>query len=248
MMICQECDELLALHVFDDLEVTQREAVEGHLAACEECRASYLGVQEAMCAIGHGAPPQPLPGDLKERLFERIATVPRSVLPSPRRSWGWQAASVVLAISFATTLAGLGLLRGQLSQVEGRNAMLAASLANRQEQLAILLAQNVHTASLRAPGQPQAAARVYWAPGHHAWVVAVAGLPPAVEGKTYQLWAVTAKAKISMGTFQTSSRGTAILHPQSPPARTPIIAAAVSMEPAGGVPQPTGPIVLVGKI
>ncbi|HEU5180824.1 MAG TPA: anti-sigma factor, partial [Candidatus Polarisedimenticolia bacterium] len=67
------------------------------------------------------------------------------------------------------------------------------------------------------------------------------------EGKTYQLWLVTAQAKISAGVFDPSSEEAAgsVAVPTDAGA---VVAAAVTPEPAGGSPQPTGKIILLGKI
>ena len=73
-------------------------------------------------------------------------------------------------------------------------------------------------------------------------------LPPAPPGKTYQLWFITREAKISAGTFQTSEAGEGALRVPLPPEAVQVTAAAVTLEPEGGVPQPTGPIYLYGGV
>jgi anti-sigma-K factor RskA len=97
------------------------------------------------------------------------------------------------------------------------------------------------------PGAPAGAARIYWSPERNAWLLTIAKLPPAGPGKTYQLWAVTQDAKLSMGTFEPNDRGGGFMETKlEAPARP--LAAAISVEPAGGVPQPPGPIVMLGNL
>jgi anti-sigma-K factor RskA len=94
---------------------------------------------------------------------------------------------------------------------------------------------------------PTANARLFWSPERKAWLLTIAGLPPAGTGKTYQLWAVTPDAKVPMGTFEPDPKGMAVLDGTRKAPMKPM-AAAVSLEPAGGMPQPTGPIVMLGNL
>ena len=91
------------------------------------------------------------------------------------------------------------------------------------------------------------AARVFWDVRRGSWRLYADNLPPAGAGKTYQLWLVTAQAKISAGVFDPASEeasGSVAL----PADAGTVVAAAVTPEPEGGSPQPTGKIILLGKI
>ncbi len=118
------------------------------------------------------------------------------------------------------------------------------------ERLAVLMARDVKMASM--PGQPTmagATAHVFWSPAKMAWLVTFMDMPRAKAGKTYQLWAVTTKgAKVNMGTFRPDGSGHAVVQAKLPRRDMKPAAAAVSLEPDGGMPQPTGPIVMVGDI
>jgi len=77
-------------------------------------------------------------------------------------------------------------------------------------------------------------------------VVYSAVLPPLAEGKTYQMWLVPKSgAPISAGVFS-PAHGARQLWTAEVPLNTEVKAFAVTIEPAGGVPQPTGPKVLLG--
>ena len=73
-------------------------------------------------------------------------------------------------------------------------------------------------------------------------------LAPAGDGKDYQLWVVTkGDDKVSVGVFDAGAGGVVVL---TEPADLPpgdIAAAAVTDEPAGGSPQPTGSFQLLGE-
>lgn len=76
-----------------------------------------------------------------------------------------------------------------------------------------------------------------------------ANLPAASADHVYQLWLVpTEGAPISAGIFQTNAQGEASVVLPTLPAGVTAKAFAVTLEPAGGVPQPTGPKVLLGLV
>jgi anti-sigma-K factor RskA len=73
-------------------------------------------------------------------------------------------------------------------------------------------------------------------------------LPALQPGRAYQLWIVTATAPVSMGLLNTAADGsTSAMVPIPANLGTPV-AVAVTIEPEGGVPAPTGPKVLVGVV
>lgn len=89
-------------------------------------------------------------------------------------------------------------------------------------------------------------AKIYWDIPGKRWVV-TADLPPAPEGKVYQLWFVTADAKISAGLITPDATGHGFAVVQFPSNLDQLAAAAVTLEPEGGSEQPTMPIYVMGK-
>jgi anti-sigma-K factor RskA len=83
-------------------------------------------------------------------------------------------------------------------------------------------------------------------PGEPA-VLWVNGLPPAPEGKQYQLWLYYQGRIWSPGTFEVRANGTALIPLHLPLAVTNPIYAAVTIEPWGGSSSPTGPNVLTPR-
>jgi anti-sigma-K factor RskA len=72
------------------------------------------------------------------------------------------------------------------------------------------------------------------------------GLPPIPADRVYQLWAVVGNAAISGGIFTADASGRGQLVTELAPMDGVPAAIAVTLEPAGGVPQPTGPKYLLG--
>lgn len=78
------------------------------------------------------------------------------------------------------------------------------------------------------------------------WLYAV-NLPECPAGTTYQLWAITDKPA-SVGTFHLDSGETAHMLVKRLPDFSKIKQFAVSLEPSGGRPQPTGAVYLTGSL
>jgi hypothetical protein len=124
----------------------------------------------------------------------------------------------------------------------GQSKILLASLQSRQLQVVAL-----------APQPPQQAdsawGRIFWDKDKRQWHFHAFGLKPPGAGKTYELWLVTADMrKLPAGTFDVDAQGNASLTVAVPPGEDMLALAAVTDEPAGGVPQPTGQFQLVGTI
>jgi hypothetical protein len=96
------------------------------------------------------------------------------------------------------------------------------------------------------PTAPSARARALWS-RQRGMVFTASNLPPLPAGRVYQVWVVTADARISAGLVMPddSGRSTAVF--ATPPDIPKPAAVAVTLEPAGGVPQPTGAFYLLGR-
>ncbi|MBI3448459.1 MAG: anti-sigma factor [Acidobacteria bacterium] len=139
--------------------------------------------------------------------------------------------------------------QGRLERQTEEMASLKAQVLRARESIQLVSSPGVTVIDLQGqPDRPKAGARVFWDRAGGYWQVYVASLPPAGPGKTYQLWFVTAGAKISAGTFDTDSSGTATVRFEVPAGLGNLVATAITDEPAGGSPQPTGSMVLLGKV
>lgn len=173
--------------------------------------------------------------------------------PSGRRPvlpWIVAAAATVAAVALGVSNRQLAdrVTTTDVRLSELRAAVQAADVevARRDSLLAALLGPDVRTASLAATGA-EPSARLFWNEATGEVVVTAFGLPPAPEGRTYQLWGIGEGADpVSLGTFQTSADGTAVVRASAPPDAEFDISA-MTEEPAGGSPQPTSTPFLVGS-
>lgn len=89
--------------------------------------------------------------------------------------------------------------------------------------------------------------RMFWNRASNEWTMVVYTMRPPKTGMTYQVWLVTKEAKISAGTFTPDSTGHAFMQAKYALERNALKAVAVTEEPAGGMPLPTGRIVVSGS-
>jgi anti-sigma-K factor RskA len=256
---------LAAAYVLGALEPAERASFEAHLATCAACSAEVRSLSRAADALAH-SPPQVTPrAELRDRVLRAVTRRSGAELADTRphaprqtvRGWLPLAAAVVIA-------AGLGVHAWRLQQrvavLESRlgDAELRATVAERatadarravddaQTSLSVLAAPDLVRIDLAGEGTGAAArGRAMWS-RNRGMVLTVTGLPQAPAGRVYQVWVVTAQAPVSAGLLTTDASGGASAYFQTPTDIAPPIAVAVTLEPAGGVPAPTGGRVLVG--
>jgi Anti-sigma-K factor rskA len=117
-----------------------------------------------------------------------------------------------------------------------------------QDELASLLRiPNVKVVSLAGSNMAKRAVGflLYDARTQNAWLYSV-NLPESPPGTAYQLWGVYDKP-LSIGTFLMERGETAHLLMKKMPSFADAKAFAVSLEPSGGRPQPTGPMYLLSR-
>jgi anti-sigma-K factor RskA len=123
-----------------------------------------------------------------------------------------------------------------------------ASVVNEKDAMIQAMAgPDVKVVALSDKNAPQPLGRMFWNRKTNDWMMVTYGLPAPKPGKTYQVWLVTDKEKISAGTFRPDSQGRTVMHANYALARDALRAVAITEEPDGGMPAPTGPMVVVGS-
>ena len=142
------------------------------------------------------------------------------------------------ALSAATTLT-----RRAETQMEAAQA----ATAEREAVLAIVTGSGVQQLDLAGqPLAPRASARVLW--NNAAEMVFIAtGLPALPAGDVYQLWFVLPDAPVSAALLEPDAGGDATVMLEVPDIVTLPAVMAMTVEPAGGVPAPTGDLYLLGQ-
>jgi anti-sigma-K factor RskA len=175
---------------------------------------------------------------------------------------GWLAAAAALILASGLGLWGLQLrttldvMNARVERAEAEVVRIQRTLGEAQEQTKLLQARN---SVLFAPdmqrvdlaGQavaPGSSARAFMSP-RSGLAFAANQLPALPADKVYQLWVIPqGRPPVSAGLLAPDPSGHASLFVPMPGDMPPAEVVAVTVEPAGGVPAPTGDMVLVGKV
>jgi anti-sigma-K factor RskA len=257
-------EELLPAYALGALDGEDLRELEAHLSGgCEECRrqlALWQGDLEALAAEMEPVEPSDV---TRARVLRLAAPVlePSRMSVHVRPTWlGIAAAAVLLALALWGLLGqarmerqvqSLEAERDRLSrQVNGlaRQVGLARDEARRAQQaLQVLAAPGVQSVVLAGLGpSPGAKGRTYVNPSTRDALFYAFDLPSLPADKTYELWFIAAGKPVAAGTFDVDPRGTGTVRVERVTDASQIQAWAVTIEPRGGVAQPTGAMVLKG--
>ncbi len=247
----------------------------GGCAACQRELATWQEVVGSLALAGEAAGAPHLKPALLQRV--RPAPRRAKVIALPRWSLvPLAAAAVALLVLGAVREAGLrnelGVAHQELEHVAQQLALkekdvaaLRAALASAEESLAIVQKPGLQLVRLtetpksqpaegpraEAPRAeaPRAEAHVLISPDTRRALFYAFDLPAVPADKAYELWWITEKeGPVSAGVFVPDRRGLGRIQAAVPAEAGAIQAAAVTIEPHGGLPKPTGPMVLLGKL
>lgn len=232
----------IAAYALNILDAAEAAEVEAHLQNCASCRAE-LQAYEALVGELAGALPQvaPLP-DLKDQLLQEINNPDESAVPTqrtsptakPQTSWQshwrtwfqkrplWQP---VLAVVALLLLVNNFQLRQRLNEATTPANFGTVTLASTEENASatgiIIISTN----------------------GEHGTLV-VQNLPALPETETYQLWLIKDGQRTNGGVFNVDEDGYRAIWIQAPEPLDSYENFGITIEPAGGSPNPTGDKVL----
>jgi anti-sigma-K factor RskA len=249
------------LYALGALDGEEKQALEAHLRLCAECEREVEAARQRVALLGLAAPAVAGPPPrVKEELLrkvraERLPEKGRAVPDrEPRRgsAFGWLTPSLgVAAIVFAAVagffwtrdiqdLRRIHALEGQLAEVQTRSQEIARASQATDKLLEMPATRRV--ALMPMPGMEGHGGVLY---NPKTGMVACAGwLPAPPKGKSYQLWLVPMEGK-PMPLYVFGEEWTEPMQMHVAPGME-AKAFAVTEEPAGGMPWPTGPKVLVG--
>ena len=207
---------------------------------------------------------------------EAASETGRVIVPSPDRftrarpslftravAYGALAASVLFAVGLFFVYGENQTLRRELSRLGAESnstreelARQGEELARRQEEIArerevseVLAAPTAAMVALAGKeSAPRARASLIYDRATGRAILMASGLPPAPDGKEYQLWFIAGTRPPMPGrSFKTDGTGRALMRDEIPAEGRDAKTFAVTLEPAGGLPAPTGSIYLVGS-
>jgi anti-sigma-K factor RskA len=253
-------DELLPAYALGALDSADLRELEEHMEGCRECRRQLDLWERDLEALAESVPPVEPSAETKRRIL-RVAAggeERRTAARFPRWLTIPAAALLLLAVWGIAGQAGLRREVERLAAERDRLARQAAAL-EREAAQARAEAQRMAEALqvVASPGSraialagldptPGASGRTYVNPEEGSALFYAFDLPRLAPDKTYQLWFIAAGKPVSAGTFAVDERGSGSVRVEDLRRTGEIQAWAVTIEPRGGVPQPTGAMVLKG--
>ncbi len=233
-MKCEEVEELAGAYALEALPAETLREVREHLASCSQ-HSEVAGLQAVASTLSATAPEMEPPPDLKTRLMGAIRQEAAPAAEGkPHEMDGywlrrWLSPTVrpyVLAAALAIAVAALA----------GWNVYLQTSDGDGQDVTFVR--------TLTDGGVAQG--RVLYVQEEQVAVITVEDLEPLPADQTYQVWAISGGAATGIGLFNTSESGEASAAIQFDLSEAEIVA--ITVEPAGGSPQPTTEPVLEAEL
>lgn len=248
--------EDLDLYALGALDEEDKLAFESHLHVCPQCQQRLAAARQRTALLGLAAPPLAPRPQVKTALMDKARAEERSPIAqqfkpkTSRKLWGLRfslgfgLATVLLA--FATyELAKQDLERGrQLQQLQAQLSQDAAALQAMGQVTGA--PDSAQITLLEQPGGPPGQAHVLYN-ARMGLAIYSGQIAPAPSDKSYQLWLVPSSGvPVDAGLVDPNQQNGAVVVRLSPGLAAK--AFAVTLEPLGGRPQPTGPKVLVGAV
>lgn len=232
----EEFESIAALDALGIASGRELAALRLHLAGCHPCRVARRELGQATAMFAMALAPIPPPAHVRARVMAEVSPESRS-----NRWWLATAATLFLALwgwrelDFRAGLKRETTQRAEIARLQQQNGRLSAEIA---------ALASAGTRTIALSGQeiaPAASAKVFLEPDRRRALVFFHDLPANPGDKSYQLWIIRADQPkpMSAGIFDVTESGKASIVIENLPVETELKALAVTLEPKGGVAQPT---------
>ncbi|HTV59971.1 MAG TPA: anti-sigma factor [Verrucomicrobiae bacterium] len=255
-------EEDFDLYALGALEGDEKQAIERHVAECAECARKLAEARGRIALLALAAPPvAPSPG-AKQQLLRRIhaedtarispAAATKAAAAERREFFPKWWSRTMAAAGVAAALAAIFLwtenarLNQRLEKMQASLDQQAKDLHEAREEAEMFESAETRMVALTPmPGHPMTARVLYNA--KMGMVMCDVQAPAAPQKMSYQLWVMTKGGPISAGAFNTGSTGWSSWMSDVPKGTQPM-GFAITIEPEGGMPHPTGPMVMTTRI
>jgi anti-sigma-K factor RskA len=248
------------LYALGALDGEERQEFEAHVRACEACAQAVEAARRRVALLALAAPAAAPPARVRDALMQKVRAdrVPETrrtdAKPRERRfglAWLTPAFGVA-ALVFAALAAAIWMkdvrdnqriheLESQLVLAQERTQQVAR--ASEETDKLLEMPGTLRVALMPMPGMPGRGGILYNA--KMGMVACTGWLPAPPKGKTYQIWLVPMEGKpMPLHVFGSGEWTEPMAMHVKPGMEAK--AFAVTEEPAGGMPWPTGPKVLAG--
>jgi len=246
----EQFDSIAALDAIGAATPDEANALAAHLTSCPDCRRARDEYGEAASLLARELDPVAPPPRLRDRIFAAVEN--GNVIDARDRfnsSRWWMAAAVVFLalwgwreLSVRVTREKINTAEAEVRRLAGQNQLLAARNEKLSAEMASLASRDTRTIALTGQQvSPSASAKVFLEPQQRRAVVFFYNLPANAADKSYQLWILRGDQPKpqSAGVFDVTKSGAASISIENLPLATEIKGLAVTLEPKGGVAQPT---------
>lgn len=263
----QQLHLLTGAYALNAVTDAERTAFERHALGDAQTREEVRSLSETAALLAYGTPAETPPPELKATVMAAIRNT-RQLSPSavvqdlgtartrpgsttarprhpgaPRRRWVPALAAAAALLIFAGAGVG-GWVVGHGSGQQGVEQQLAAERAQQAAMLAIMAAPDAKVATVKV-GAATLVTIASSGQANQAGVL-VKDMPAAPAGKSYELWFITAKGAVAAGLMDVSGTANGVQVLQGPLDGATHIG--ITVEPAGGSPQPTTTPILLQAI
>lgn len=264
-MTHQDVYDLAPEYVLGTLDDVTRGRVLAHLSGCPACRAEVAAVSKTLDAVGRSVDPVEPPVGLRARVAAIPAADVRPLAAGTTRaatagSPVWAALQIAAAVVMVVAVWQWMAARQEVSSLQARIAelqsdtrdLLVARAALEEQvqtvthQAQVLRASDLVTYTLTASDPARGAHARAYVSHKDGMVFTAEGLPALPAGRVYQLWVIVDAKPVSVGVFEPDATGRVHAVMDTPPISVMPARVAVTIEPTGGLPQPSGAVYLTG--
>lgn len=254
--------ELASGYALGALSPDETAAVEAALPDNAELAAEVLSIRETMGALLRAEAPIVPRAGLRAQWTQRAASLQRAREEDRHSSTATitritdvrrrpRSVTWFLGTALAASLTGLAVLGAQLQKSRDLLTVAMAATEKRERQLNTVLEaeDGLLLAILKGNVASETGVQFFWNVRQKRGMVHAFHLPPAPVGRAYQVWVHNGATITSVRVFDSGQDGHALIEqialPDSPSGITSV---SITVEPAGGSPQPTTAPILTGDL
>jgi anti-sigma-K factor RskA len=248
-MVHEDYKEMIPARALSALDAVEERALNEHLDSCSECRKELEEWQATAATLAVVPEPvEPSPA-VRERIMSEVRKdlSAGNVVPlraTSRNVWSsfGSLGAIAAAVVFVALLIGLFVIWQQKRAIE-------RELAKRNEFIQLVNTPGARVSELKGIdlGAGATAKLAHDRSGHA--ILMASKLPNVPAGKAYQLWFIVPNKPPMPGkTFVPDSTGNAVMKDEMLGEAIDASVFAITVEPASGVPQPTGQIYLRSEV
>lgn len=233
-MAHEDYKAMMPAYALSALDAEEERAFSQHLSECAECRSELSEWENTAAALALSASAAEPSPEVRERIMSAVRAEKVVQFPVRRRSAWTSLGAIAAAVLFLALIIGIVMLwqQNRAMQQELAFARLVTTPGAKMTELA------------GTEQATRATAKIAYDKNGRAMLMA-SGLPPAPQGKEYQLWFIVGSNPPMPGkSFAPNTAGHGTLIDQVPQEAMDAAVFAITLEPAGGMPKPTGAIYL----